>query len=357
MTGAGIATVARQEFTIRIRAGRWRWLLAIWFGALLLVTLLLRLAVGSIDDGRAANKGVVVYGGLTLLVLGLALLVVPTLSAQSVNGDRERGTLATLQVTRLTAGDIAVGKLAAAWGTSLVFLGLTLPIVGYCMTLGGVPLTRVLVVTLVVALLLGTVVAISLCLSALVSRTTTSGVLAYLAVFALAVGTLITFGLASAIDTQRVIETYPNPCPSPSDLAGMPADERAQIQAGCGGTFTNTSTQARTDQVWWLLAPNPFVVLADAAPQLPPETAAEKRAREAASERGVTRSNLRDSDPLGALGRSVRDLRSPPGSSSHRPVWPYGLAFDVLLGTGAVWLTARRLRTPTRNLPTGQRVA
>ena len=42
--------------------------------------------------------------------------------------------------------------------------------------------------TLVVALLLGTVIALALCLSALLSRTTTSGVLAYLLVFALASG-------------------------------------------------------------------------------------------------------------------------------------------------------------------------
>src|SRR5205085_921714 len=150
-----------------------------------------------------ANKGVVVYGGLTLLVLGLALLVAPTLSAQSVNGDRERGTLATLQVTRLTAGDIALGKFVASWGTGLVFLGLTLPMVVFCMTQGGVPLTRVLVVTLVLALLLGSIVAIALCLSTLLSRTTTSGVLAYLAVFLLTVGTLISFGLATALTQEK----------------------------------------------------------------------------------------------------------------------------------------------------------
>jgi hypothetical protein len=38
-------------------------------------------------------------------------------------------------------------------------------------------------------------------------------------------------------------------------------------------------------------------------------------------------------------------------------VWPWGLAFDVLLGAGALWLTARQLRTPSRDLPLGQRVA
>jgi ABC-type transport system involved in multi-copper enzyme maturation permease subunit len=365
MTPHGIATVARQEFRIRIRAGRWRWLLASWFVVLLLITALLKLSVDQVDAGDTTNKGVVVYGGLTLLVLGLALLVVPTLAAQSVNGDRERGTLATLQVTRLSAGDIAVGKLAAAWGTSLVFLGLTLPLVAYCMALGGVPLGRVAVVSLVLALLLGTVASLALCLSALLSRTTTSGVLAYLTVFGLTLGTLIAFGLGTALTQESYTAT--STCPTVAELQqqGVPEPDRASILSSCSATYTATRT--RTDLVWWLLAPNPFVVLADAAPQLPALTTAEKAEIATQEAKGIHRTNLRDADPLGGLGRSVRGLRSPPSPAGvlanvlvgdrHRPVWPWGLGFDVALGGGALWLTARRLRTPTRHLPRGQRVA
>jgi ABC-type transport system involved in multi-copper enzyme maturation permease subunit len=336
-----VLTVAEQEFTIRIRAGRWRWLLGAWFGVLALVTFLLRLAVEALSDGHAQAKGVVVYGGMTLLVLGLALLVVPTLSAQSVNGDRERGTLATLQVTRLSAGDIALGKFVAAWGTSLVFLALTLPLVLYAMTQGGVPFGRVVVVTLVLALLLGSVIAVSLCLSSLLRRTTTSGVLAYLVVFALTVGTPLTFALAMALSTQSYTQTVPRVC-----AADVPCGEERF-----------TSQRTRPDRVWWLLAPNPVVVLADAAPKLPPESAAEAARRRALQARGVAVSNLRDSDPLGGLGSAVRDAHKAPGAADGKPVWPWGLGFDVLLGAGALWLTARRLRTPTRDLPVGQRVA
>jgi ABC-2 type transport system permease protein len=335
VTRAGIQTVARQEFLVRIRAGRWRWLLAAWFAVVALFTGFVHFVVQA-SDPRAANKGVVVYGTLTLFVLGLSLLVVPMLSAQSVNGDRERGTLATLQVTLLTAGDIAVGKLAAAWGTGLVFLGLTLPLDGYAMALGGVPLTRVLVVTLAVGLLLGTVAAVSLCLSTLVSRTTTSGALAYVAVFALTAGTGISFALAAA----TVKDTIHN------------------SQYG-------DYSQSRPDKVWWLLAPNPFVVVADIAPQLPGESAAERVQREQDQAGGRPRSDLRDSDPLGSIGRQVRNLRRKPVTNEadfvrrdgRKALWPFGLAVDVLLGIGATWLTARRLRTPTRDLPRGQRVA
>jgi ABC-type transport system involved in multi-copper enzyme maturation permease subunit len=336
----GVLTVAEQEFTLRIRAGRWRWLLGAWFAVLALVTLLIRLAVQTLSEGHAQAKGVVVYGGMTLLVLGLALLVVPTLSAQSVNGDRERGTLATLQVTRLTASDIALGKFVAAWGTSLVFLALTLPLVLYAMTQGGVPFGRVVIVTLVLALLLGSVIAVSLCLSSLLHRTTTSGVLAYGMVFALTVGTPVTFGLAVALSTESHTQQISGLC-----------------ETGPCREETYTEQRSRPDRVWWLLAPNPFVVLADAAPKLPPETAAEAARRHALEARGVTVSNLRDSDPLGGLGGWVRDAHKAPGAAEGKPVWPWGLAFDVLLGAGALWLTTRQLRTPSRDLPLGQRVA
>jgi ABC-type transport system involved in cytochrome c biogenesis permease component len=323
VTGSGIATVARQEFRLRIRAGRWKWLLGSFFAVLLTFTALLDSSLGNLTDARA-GKGAILYGGLMLFVLGLALLVVPALAAQSVNGDRERGTLATLQVTLLTPAEIVLGKFVAAWGTALVFLALTLPLTAYAMTRGGVPLGRLVVVTLVLVLLLGTVCAISLWLSSVLTRTTTSGVLAYLAVFALSVGTACIPGSG-----QQTFET----------------------------------TRVRTDRTWWLLAPNPFVVLADASPQ--------RSDPDPARVPGISSDDL---DPLGAIGRGVRDLRRPPGDSpgtavlqpgpdvggdeqAQPPVWPTGLAVNVALGGAALVLTTRRLRTPSRTLPRGQRVA
>ena len=351
MTWSGIATVARQEFRLRIRAGRWKLLLAAFFTVLLGFTVLLSTGLSNVTAEELPFRGTVLYGGLMLFVLGLALLVVPALAAQSVNGDRERGTLATLQVTRLSASEIALGKFVAAWATSLVFLALTAPLVGYAMTQGGVPFRRVVVVTLVIAVLLGTVCAISLWLSSVLVRTTTSGVLAYLAVFGLTLGTLITFGLVTAVTAEEYTETFTNDC------AGVPAE------FGCiEGEESFVATRARTDRTWFLLAPNPFVVLADAAPQLPPADP------ERPFEQGV---NPRDLDPLGTIGNAVRDLRDEPlgqvqqfeeltpGQAEPRsaPVWPTGLAVNVLLATAALVLTTRRLRTPAHTLPRGQRVA
>ena len=111
----------------------------------------------------------------------------------------------------------------------------------------------------------------------------------------------------------------------------------------------------RPDRTWWVFAPNPFVVLADAAPvaprPIPPP--------------GITYAPD-PVDPLGGISNSVRQLRVPPDGGDAQPpassdrgplVWPTGLAIDLVLGGLALWLTIRRLRTPSRKLPRGQRVA
>ena len=66
----------------------------------------------ALDTGSA---GPLLFGAVTFLVLGLGLLVTPTLTSTAINGDRNAGTLATLQVTLLSPAEIALGKLLAAW--------------------------------------------------------------------------------------------------------------------------------------------------------------------------------------------------------------------------------------------------
>ena len=344
---AGIRTVAQQEFRLRIRAGRWRWLLGIWFGVVLVFALLLRLGI-SATSSDSRPVGPALFGGVLLFVLGLALLVVPALTAQSINGDRERGTLATLQVTRLSAAEIALGKLAAAWGTALVFLALTLPIVAWAMVEGGLPLLNVVSTLLVVALLLGVVCALAQCLSAVFARSITSALLSYLTVFALTVGTLIAFGLATALTNETATVTYENPAFDP---------ETGEIDPD--GPVTRDSYQTsrvRPDRTWPLLAPNPFVILADSAPSLPRRV-----------DPRTGREIGQPLDPLGELGNAIRDARRPPSAvegfarSVAEPeggaVWPYGLAFDLMLAGVAVTVTIRRLRTPAHRLPQGVRIA
>jgi len=351
----GALTVARLEFKLRIRAGRWRWLVAAWFLVLLLITGLVRASLNprNLGQEQLAARGAIMFGIVMLVVLALALLVAPALSAQSVNGDRERGTLATLQVTRLRAAEIALGKLIASWGTVLVFLAVTLPLAAWSYLEGGLSVLRVVGVYAVMSLLLGIVCAVALALSALLARSTTSGVLAYLSVFALSVGTFIAFGLATAL-TQETRSVS-------NQMCGYSED--GTVQPGTCRQESYETAVPRMDRTWWLLAPNPFAVLADSAPATP---VTEIRRPDGSVERVGT-----SLDPLGAMSRSLHQIRLKPvlqtadyGTYYEVPsgavggaVWPTGLGINLVLGIGAVWITTRRLRTPTYKLARGQRIA
>jgi ABC-2 type transport system permease protein len=109
--------------------------------------------------------------------------------------------LATLQTILLTPAEIAVGKLVAAWGSALVFLVASVPLVVWCLLEGGLSVGRAVVCLGVMAVLLGALAAVAQCLSALLSRSTTSAVLSYLVVFALSIGTLVAFGIGAALTT------------------------------------------------------------------------------------------------------------------------------------------------------------
>lgn len=315
MTMHGVWLVLLQEFRMRVRTGRWQWLLGSWTAVVYIFTGLVYMVLDR-DSYNEDPVGIPLFGSLMLFVLGLFLIVSPAITAQSINGDRERGTLATLQATLLTPTDIVIGKLLAGWSVGLVALATTLPAVAWTV-IEGVTVLRAVVTLLVVALLVGVVCAVSLGLSALVPRSITSTLLAYVFVFALAAGSPIVFGLSAAI------------------LSGDGSD--------------------RSDAVWWMLAPNQFVVLADAAPQLPLR-------RDRYSGRLVRPPN----DVLGGLGRAVRDIRSdsnhyyddyPEPANDAPPVWPYGLAANLAMGAGALLIARRRLTAPADTLPRGVRIA
>jgi ABC-type transport system involved in multi-copper enzyme maturation permease subunit len=351
---AGIRAVAGHELRVRLRTGRVRLLLAVWVLGLSALTAVLWQTVHDVDGLH--QRGVPVFGGLMMMLLALSLLIVPTLAAQSINGDRERGVLAVLQVTLLTPAEIALGKLLAAWGTALVFLALAVPIAASTLFMGGVGAGRLIVTVLVVAVLMGVVCAIAQCWSGLVARTNTSSVMSYLSVFALTIGTLVIFGLAltSTRGTHTVTEQVPD---YDALLNGDTDGNGFTLHTGDLPTKTETRTtdDVRPEKVWWLLAPNPFVILADAAPQK------HKLSINVDSSTGDSDFTF---DPLGGIAGAVRDARDPNhsvdplGDRQHQsPVWPYGLAFDALLGLGAITITTRRLRTPVKRLPRGVRLA
>jgi ABC-type transport system involved in multi-copper enzyme maturation permease subunit len=362
----GVRTVAGLELRQRVRSTRWIVVLVIWFVVLVLLTLLTRNAVheslGTIEDAVPGSPpdadeytAAVVFGIVVFLVLGLGGLVAPALSATSINGDRAAGVLAALQTTLLTPAEIVIGKLLAAWLTAMALLATAVPVLVWAYIGGGTPVTRLLTTLAVLALSLLMVCAVALGWSALTARTSSSTVLTYLTVFFLGLGLPILFGLtAPLVQQDRTVQVR-------SFQPTLDAEGNDTGNGTCA-LRSDVRSEFRSDRTWWLLAANPFVVVADSAPPV------------------RTRDGFGIGDPLTAIRDGVRIARLGPedvidecgnafgaldGSDEQRQdqadalpaTWPYGLAADLALGAVFAVIAIRRLRAPARTLPRGTRVA
>lgn len=291
-----------SELRQRLRGKRWWIVLGIWFAVLLGLLALARAAASGEPE---LLVGPFMFGSLALFVLLLACLIVPSLTSGAINGERQGGTLAVLQATLLRPWEIVAAKLGAAVVTAAAFLLATIPLAVWCMAEGGVGLGAVLVTYLLLLVTCLVLAAVGLASSAVVRRASLSAVVAYAVVFALTIGTPIVFGLS---------------------FIGVSGDTEGGAQVGWR---------------WLLLAPNPVVVLADAAPS---------PAARSADDVG---------DPLSAIkyaGRLTRQTAFEQGDDAP-PLWPTGLGVLLLLAAAASALTLDRLRVPARRLGPGERVA
>jgi ABC-2 type transport system permease protein len=384
MSWHGIRTIAALELRQRLRTSRWPIVLGVW---VLLIAGISFLSFWATNDPDL-RSGSAMYDIVVFFVLGLSMLIVPSLTATSVNGDREHGVLATLQTTLLTPWDIALGKLLSAWVVALAFLATSLPFLAWAWFEGGISGGRIVLSLLVLVLVLAVVCAIGLMFSTLTARTVASAVLTYLTMGALVFGTTIGFGLSAFLVTQeeqRQVYGIPDtwweqhqppafdpadPNLTPEQLEEIQKSQTQPTKADCT-TFTRRTTVAHTERIWWMLPLNPFVVVADAAPSEPRTdqgvyssgftpmrwiSAGARAARNGPSHVADECSNyVAVMGPANGIDESANDPLSK--ALDTAPVWPYGLAFLLLAGAGATVLAGSRLRTPIRRLPNGTRIA
>ena len=338
MSIAHIRTIARLELTQRLRSVGWYILLGVFALLLLGITALAFMVYSS-----GADIGAGVYSIVVNVVLLLVVLVSPTLSGNAINGDREAATLAAIQLTAASTGDIMVGKLLAAVATGGAFLAVALPFLAFSLLGGGANALTLLVSLLVLAAEIIIVAAIGVGLSGLIARPLFSVAATYLVVAGFTIGTLIAFALGgTALRSEAT--SY-----------SRPYDDDGVI---CDRWESYTHEVPRFDRVWGVLAVNPFVVLADATPtefdeygypvdlfgqikfglrsaQQPPT---EQRWDECAIDPGAQRT------PQEVIENSV-------------PSWFVGLGIQVVIAGGLFAGAWARTRTPARRLPPGTRIA
>ena len=343
----GVRTVMRLELRQRVRSSRWQLMLGLFFLTIGVLSGLV-MAVSGFDDG----SGSFLYGAVAWLVLTLGLLVAPALTSTSVNGDRSSGTLAPLQMTLLSPAEIAVGKLLAGWITSLAFLATAVPFLLLAMVPGGTGIGRLLATTVMMALVLLSVCAIALGWSALTARSVSSAVMTYLTTAFLCIGTLIVFGLSyPLVSGEERVQVLQDP-PFDADF-----DYSTRIPVSDCVQTTAVRNVSHTETTWWLLAANPYVVVADAAPGGSGEDVF------ALIKAGVRSAQAGPQEPINECyssfdySSSSFDPISGGQSRGTIPVWPFGLVINLGLGALGVGVAVNRLSTPVQRLPRGTRIA
>jgi ABC-type transport system involved in multi-copper enzyme maturation permease subunit len=356
---SGIGVVVGLELKQRVRSVAWYVLLGVSGFLVLVVTAVLGLSLGAFGDD---DVGGTVFSALIFFVLLLGTLVSPAVSGNAVNGDRDAGTLATTQVTQTTAGQLVLGKFLAAWLTALAFLAVSVPFLIVAVVIGGVPLATVLISLPVVAVELGVVAAVGVGLSGVIQRPLFSVVVTYLVVAALSLGTLIAFGLATLAVRTEVTQISVD-----VDYEASEYDEQTGEITGeivCAEPYEYTYEQPRTDLVWWLLAANPYVVVADAVPpvfnaegygnDLFTGIAGGVRQAQIApeAEQFVDYCSTYDNLYGGGVVDTPEDIYA-----RTVPSWFVGLIIHVALAAVALWGATRSLRTPSTRLAKGSRIA
>ena len=361
----GIWDVVVLELKQRLRSRGWYIMLCIWFILTGLVTWLTWAAWNAQREAQRSysnfvppetGPGSMIFEVVLAFVLLFALLVAPALSANAVNGDRAGGTLAILQVTLLRPGQILWGKFFAAWAAALAFLVASTPFLIIGVALGGMTPGHVLVALLMLAVEVGVVCAIGVGISALAGRPLFSIVVTYLAVAGLVFGSLIAFGLGTGLSQGTIMA---NQAQYRSYAPYVPLEEQPapmEPEYTCSGPL-QAQQAVHTDRVAWMLAMNPYVVVADAIPY------------------PVRSPNAYGmSSPVGAIETISQGARyamaGPAGTypcangeakprylAQSTPLWPLGLGLQLVLAGLLLWLGWRSLRTPAHRLARGTRIA
>lgn len=311
-----------------------------------------------------------------VLVLGAGVLIAPSLSATSINGDSGEGVLAPLQMTHLTAGDLAFGKLLASWLVSVAVLITTVPFLLYAFSRSGWHWDELLTVMGVILLVVLTSTAVGLAWSSIAARAVASVSLAHLTTGFLVLGSLVLFAVTTPLVSTTRIDTYRY-----IDWEAMSSDEQTALDnAYMTGDFsgidfaslpcaeeTQETYITHTERTAWLLLINPGVVIAEVSPIVDPMTW-EVDGR-AAPGFFATIHQAVSSARMGAdLEPQVYDSCSSPygddqwmenqQENANFPRSPWlGLGVQVLLLLGSMVIVVRRLRVPYKKLRAGTRVA
>lgn len=280
----GVTAIAGELLLRRFRSRRFVVLLAV-YGVVVLALAGLASAVAwalaTLSNG--GDIGPLIYSSVVFVVLLLAIVAGPAVQGRALNapaliGRTTGGTSHRSGEAQASAVGRVLGALLAEWVTSLTFVAVALPVLLVAAVAGGVAGSVVIVSLLILTAEILVLGAIAVGLSGLITRPARSVAAAYAAVAALTLGTLLVFALVGNLVRHEVVTESRGVSWSSSDLVADCGDALADGASDCvedsdGAGVTTceawqrmTSERPRLDLAWWVLTPNPFVLVADATP-------------------------------------------------------------------------------------------
>ncbi|WP_297084503.1 ABC transporter permease [uncultured Demequina sp.] len=394
-TPHGVSLVARIELRRRRPSAKGY----VLYGILFAVVIAICLAAAVFAPAQLSSTN---FEIVLVMVLGVGMLIAPSLSATSINGDSSEGVLAPLQMTHLTAGDIAFGKLLASWTVSVVALVALSPFLIYTFLTSGWTVVEMLVTVAAVLFVVLAFTAVGLAWSSIAARAVASVSLAHLTTGFFVIGTLIAFGIASLLVTDESPQRdqwidWDSMTPEAQsaldnayqtgDFSELDPDDYACVDSDWAYTVTHT------DRIAWVLLVNPVVMISETAPIVDPETWEEDGRAAPGVFAGIhslvsgARLGPEESvdehvgfDECEQLARDIelaqmsgeeREAMWAEESAEWEDDWieqqqeqanldraPWlGLGVVAALFAGSMWIVVNRLRVPYKNLRSGTRVA
>lgn len=173
--------VYKKELKLSVRSKKLPIIIALYNAILTLFSLMAVYAIfGEIEYGGGNYSSVLrLYIAISVMQIILVVFIVPSLTAGSIAGEREKQTLEILLTTKLSSGQIIRGKLLSSISDLILVVLSSIPVMSIVFSIGGVSiqdLCQLILMIVVTAILAGS---IGICMSACFKKTMTSTIYTY----------------------------------------------------------------------------------------------------------------------------------------------------------------------------------
>lgn len=187
-----INPVFKNELKLSTRTMKMGWMIFLYNGIVGVISLLVLYKMvssarytGSIDYRSMLD----LYITMAYIEFGMLLIIMPSLTAGSITGERERQTFDIMLTTKMTPWQIILGKLEIALSTALLLSVSSIPVVSLVFVYGGIHLVDLVFFILILVISAVFIGSIGILYSAFLRKTATATIVTYITIIGIFVGT------------------------------------------------------------------------------------------------------------------------------------------------------------------------